>query len=92
MPSAGASSFTFATFDAPGATSTDAYGINDAGQIVGVFHDAGGKTHGFSRTPGGIFTTIDPPGATETYASGINGAGQIVDKSPDMLPLIGYAA
>jgi hypothetical protein len=35
-------SYTFTTIDVPGATmSTEAYGINNAGQIVGVFRDAG---------------------------------------------------
>src|SRR4029077_5937652 len=65
---------------APGATGfgTQAFGINDSGQIVGSFFDAGNtKTHGFLDT-GGSFTTIDVPGATNTNAYGINNSGQIV--------------
>jgi probable HAF family extracellular repeat protein len=58
---------------------THAFGINDAGQIVGFFVDAGGgKIHGYLRTAEGAFTTIDVPGATATVALGINGAGEIV--------------
>ena len=62
--------------DVPGATGTEAFGINNAGQIVGEFQDASGF-HGFLDS-GGSFTTIDVPGATTTAASGINNNGQIV--------------
>ncbi len=51
MPWAGASSVTVATIDAPGATATYAFGINNAGQIVGDFADAGDNTHGYVATP-----------------------------------------
>ncbi len=37
--------------DAPGARATYAHGINDGGQIVGPFVDAGGKWHGHMATP-----------------------------------------
>jgi probable HAF family extracellular repeat protein len=60
----------------PGARSTSAQGINDAGQIVGFFIDSTGN-HGFLDT-GGSFTTIDVPGTSFTIANGINDAGQIV--------------
>jgi probable HAF family extracellular repeat protein len=64
----------FTQIDVPGATTTitGAYGINDAGQIVGV-----SGSHGFLDT-GGSFTQIDVPGATRTAAYGINNLGQIV--------------
>jgi hypothetical protein len=40
--------YIFTTLDAPGARfGTDAFGINDAGQIVGCFTDAGFTLHGF---------------------------------------------
>ena len=75
---ANASAFSFTQLDVPGATLTAARGINDAGQIVGVFTNSTG-THGFLDT-GGSFTQIDVPGAIleGTRANGINGAGQIV--------------
>jgi len=40
----------YTTLDVPGAFWSSAEGINDAGQIVGVYFDAGG-THGFLATP-----------------------------------------
>lgn len=74
---------TFTTIDAPGATNniTEAWGISDAGQVVGF-----GERLSPPGTPpddgflysGGSFTTIDVPGAFRTQAHGINGAGQIV--------------
>jgi uncharacterized membrane protein len=35
------------TFDFPGARHTRAFGINDAGEIVGEYVDINGRTHGF---------------------------------------------
>jgi uncharacterized membrane protein len=67
---------TFTAIDVPGATATAAVGINDGGQIVGAFGDAGVQ-HGFLLDKG-TFTTIDVPGATLTNARGINAGGQIV--------------
>jgi probable HAF family extracellular repeat protein len=57
----------FTTINVPGT----AYGINDAGQIVGV------SQQGFLDT-NGVLTTIDVPGSNFTGAQGINNAGQIV--------------
>jgi hypothetical protein len=69
--------FTFTQIDATGANQTATIGINNGGQIVGVFKNGSGN-HGFLDT-GGVFTTIDPPGASGgTNADGINSAGQIV--------------
>ena len=45
-PSA-ASAFTFTTIDIPGATLTNAIGINAHGQIVGAFTDAGASSMAF---------------------------------------------
>src|SRR5438876_414715 len=74
---ANASGGTFTTLDVPGVTTTEAFGINDARQVVGFFEDASGNIHGFVEI-GGSFTTIDVPGAFFTQAHGINDAGQIV--------------
>jgi probable HAF family extracellular repeat protein len=73
-----ATSFTFATIDVPGSNSTTAFGINNAGQISGTFHNSSGE-HGFVDT-GGIFTTIDVPFAVPftTVVNGINDAGDVV--------------
>ncbi len=37
--------------DVPGALRTDAYGVNDSGQIVGSYVDANFIGHGFIATP-----------------------------------------
>ena len=74
-------------FDSNGGT-TSALGINDQGQIVGLYQVSGNfpnrGMYGFVEK-GGIYTTIDdplastaPPGAHTTVAFGINNAGQIV--------------
>jgi probable HAF family extracellular repeat protein len=41
----------YTTIDFPGALNTDAFGINDIGEIVGVFFGQDGNEHGFLRTP-----------------------------------------
>jgi probable HAF family extracellular repeat protein len=75
---------TFTNFDVPGANTagigTIARGINDAGQIVGLYEDNSVRFHGFIRN-GDTYTTLDDPlagptGDTEAY--GINHSGQIV--------------
>src|SRR5690349_14154975 len=73
-----AASFTFTIIDVPGASLTEAFGINDAGQIVGP----SGNGHGFLKD-GATFTTIDVPDANSTTVFGINGAGQIVGSFDD---------
>lgn len=62
--------------DIPGASLTNAQGINARGDIVG-FYSAGGVTHGFLLRDG-VVTPIDYPGAAYTDARGINAAGDIV--------------
>ena len=64
----------------PGATGTAAWGINDAGQLVGNYQALG--PHGFLYS-GGSVTTIDVPGATYTELAGINDAGKIVGRYED---------
>jgi probable HAF family extracellular repeat protein len=76
LSTAHAASYTFTTLDVPGARATQAFEINDSGQIVGWFSD-GTRNHGF-LTDGATFTPIDVPGAMHTFAFGINTAGQIV--------------
>jgi hypothetical protein len=59
---------------------TVAQGINDGGEIVGFYRDAGNVQHGFLLT-GGVYTPIDVPGAATTQANGINNAGVIAGYS-----------
>jgi len=69
--------YDFTTFDVPGASSTQANGINDAGQIVGWYTGAGGN-RGFLLDIDGSYTTFDVPDATQTSANGITNSGQNV--------------
>jgi probable HAF family extracellular repeat protein len=42
----------FTTINPPGASDTNAYGINDSGQVVGAFADSTGGVNGFVDTGG----------------------------------------
>lgn len=64
------------SLDVPGAELTQAWDINNYGQIVGVYEDEG-RQHGFI-SDGFEFLTLDVPGAYFTQLSGINDKGQIV--------------
>jgi len=66
----------FKQIDYPGSLQTEAFGINDAGDIVGRYLDAGGVNHGFLLSDGD-FTTFDSAGPN-TFAWGINSKGNIV--------------
>ena len=68
---------TYTTIDAPGATDTFAYGINNGGTIVGEWNDAAGAPQGFILTSGGLFTAVDYPGPEGTALEGINERGDI---------------
>jgi hypothetical protein len=37
----------YTTFDFPGGIATSLTGVNRRGDMVGVYHDAGGRRHGF---------------------------------------------
>jgi len=65
---------TWTKIDVPGATQTQVYGINSGGDIVGLFTDSNGTSHGF-LLKAGTFTTIDVPGARGTVLRGINDNG-----------------
>src|SRR5689334_17289453 len=68
-------------FSYPGARSTTATGINDAGEIVGFYSLPAPNdpyhSHGFIDT-NGHFTSIDVPGAQSTQPEAINNRGDIV--------------
>jgi uncharacterized membrane protein len=63
--SAVADSFSFTILDVPGSRDTQAYGINDRGQIVGAFIDAEGRRHGF------IATEVPEPGTLILLSVGL---------------------
>jgi probable HAF family extracellular repeat protein len=66
----------FRRIDYPGSVQTEAFGINDAGDIVGRYLDSNGVNHGFLLSDGD-FTTFDAAGPN-TFAWGINSKGNIV--------------
>ena len=69
---------TLITLDVPGSTSTQAFGLNNVGQVVGAFLDGAGKTHGFLFANGSFRTIDDPNGIGTTTVNGINDFGNIV--------------
>jgi parallel beta-helix repeat protein len=81
----------FEVIDYPGAAATFVYGINDAGDIVGMYQTPDQKRHGFLLR-GGRFTTIDYPGATGTWAHAVNASGDVAGVYADSANLQhGYA-
>ncbi len=67
----------FTTIAYPRALFTQAYGINNAGTVVGEFLDKSGVIHGFLWRRG-HFTVIKMPNAATTSATDINDRGQII--------------
>src|SRR5262252_5688944 len=55
-------SYSFTSFDAPGATATAVNAINDAARMVGQYTDSSGLQHGFVLQ-GTTFKTLDVTGA-----------------------------
>ncbi len=66
----------------PGATMTQAFGVNDAREVVGVYQTGTGdnaKMHGFTWTSRHGFKTVDDPhGRGATTINGVNNAGDLV--------------
>jgi len=78
-----AQSYLYFTFDPPGSTGTMVSGINNSGQMVGIYQDSAGW-HSFLRSSdGATYTVISVPGASQTIASGINNLGQVVGSYTD---------
>ena len=71
----------YTQLDIPGAIQSEAYGINNSGDIVGRYRDTGGVDHGYLLRKG-VVTTIDYTGP-ETYAWGVNSKGTVVGFSTD---------
>jgi probable HAF family extracellular repeat protein len=65
---------------------TDAYDVNDRGQVVGGYIAAGGRQHGFLYEKG-RYTTIDAPRPLDPFAmgniaTGVNDRGEVVVPEP----------
>jgi len=67
----------FKDFNFPGSPNTIPSGINNSGQIVGIYGESFDTEHGFFFE-NNTFTTIDYPNANDTQTNGINDLGQIV--------------
>ena len=73
----------YTTLDVPAASDfTVAQGINNAGQIAGLYHDELGVSHGFVLS-NGVYTTVDVPNSIWTEIYSINAQGQIVGAYQD---------
>ncbi len=69
-----------ATLAVPGAAMTQAFGINDRGEVVGTYTVGTGNnavTHGFTWWDG-RFTTVNYPQASSTALNGVNDEGDVV--------------
>jgi hypothetical protein len=66
----------FTPVNFPKSNGTQATGINDKGEVVGLYFDSANLTHGFSKI-GTKYTSISVKGGTNTVAWGVNNAGQI---------------
>lgn len=82
----------FSDIAMPGAEETAAYGINDAGTIVGSYSPVFGTVLGFVRHPDGRFEEVLPPGATGTAVEDINNLGQLVGYFSDATGSHGFLA
>jgi len=80
----------FTTLDVPGSIYTQAYGINDHGQITGGYYDRSGQQHGFLRD-GHRYRTLDVPGDGHNIAWGINDHGAVVLPDPRTAGLLPVA-
>ena len=72
----------FITLAVPGASMTQAFGVNDRDEVVGAYTVGTGSTatmHGFTWRPGHGFSTVDDPhGVGTTTINGVNDAGDLV--------------
>jgi len=72
----------FLTLAVPGASMTQAFGVNDSDEVVGAYTVGTGNSavmHGFTWRPGHGFTRVDDPhGVGTTTINGINDRGDLV--------------
>ena len=67
----------FTSFEDPAAVpmQTQAGGINALNFVGGIYNDTFGNSHGFVRTPAGLFHNFDFPGADNTIVPRLNDLG-----------------
>jgi len=64
----------------PGATMTQAFGVNDSDEVVGTYTTGSGNaavTHGFTWHSG-TFASVNITGGTSTTINGVNDEGDLV--------------
>jgi probable HAF family extracellular repeat protein len=69
------------------ATSTQAFGCNNNGAIVGQFTDGSGNLHGFLYE-GGAFTQFDAPGSSQVPVLGVQGT--LINGIDDLGDFVGF--
>jgi len=67
--------FTFTSFDPPDSSSTQAWGINTTGAVVGSYSAPGGVAYGFERRSTGSFMQPFKISGENVYVDGINANG-----------------
>jgi hypothetical protein len=70
----------FETIAYPGASSTQAFGVNDSDEVVGAYTTGSGNsavTHGFTWR-NGKFATVNIPAGSSTTVNGVNDEGDVV--------------
>jgi hypothetical protein len=72
-----AATYSFTTLDYPGATQTEAYGVNDAGHVVGVYRIGISNPRGFVFD-GATYTDVPVTVCTQIQAYGITNRDEIV--------------
>jgi hypothetical protein len=65
---------TYMQIDYPGATATQLWGIDRAGDLSGFYTYGPNSASGFLLS-GGVYTSVNYPGAEKTYVLGINDDG-----------------
>jgi probable HAF family extracellular repeat protein len=69
------------------AASTQAFGCNNNGEIVGQFSDSGGELHGFTYREG-RFRQFDAPGSSQTVISNVQGT--LINGVNDLGDIVGF--
>lgn len=67
----------YVPIDVPGAIYTQAFGINERGDVVGMWRDGSNVLRGFVLRDG-VFETVMVPGALLTQVRAINSQGEII--------------
>jgi hypothetical protein len=80
----------YQAIDVPGSSYTQAAGLNNLDQAVGVFYD-GVQYHGFLWT-NGSFTTLDYPAAVSTFARGSTTLARLSDSITTRAIMHGFIA